>query len=343
MRRERGSILILALWAIAMLAILAVTLGAGTRQKLTLMQRLYTAGTLHAAAESGVEKARGFLRQPDINETFDSLRDDWAVGAAFQPADAAGASFWVGQLPAPEAAGAAPAYGLVDEDRKLNLNTAGAESIYRLLKLVSGLDEEDELRQIAFGIVDWRDEDSTYSHPEFGAEDDDYHDLKPPRAAKDGPFEALEELLLVKGMTRAIFDKIRPFVTIFGGDGVNANTAGREVLVASGLSDLLAGKVLAYRAGTDGQAGNGDDLYFAQAETISKDMDRFAALPSDEQAVIENLVSTGVLRTSSGFFEALSHAKLDSGRAEMEIRAVIDRHGKIHAYRVSKVQWLQPS
>jgi type II secretory pathway component PulK len=144
-------------------------------------------------------------------------------------------------------------------------------------------------------------------------------------------------------MNRAIFDKIRPFVTIYGPGGVNINTASREALVAVGIADTLAAKVLAYRAGSDSIPGTPDDLAFTTPDAIPTEIARLVPIDGEEATVLTNLASNGTLRTSSTLFEVISRARLDTGRAEMEIRAVIDRHGKIYSYRTSKVQWLQTS
>ena len=42
--------------------------------------------------------------------------------------------------------------------------------------------------------------------------------------------ESLDELLLVNGMTKDIFERIKDYVTVWGSGMVNINTAGREVL-----------------------------------------------------------------------------------------------------------------
>jgi hypothetical protein len=62
-----------------------------------------------------------------------------------------------------------------------------------LLKLPGMTDE------IADSIIDWRDTDEQVSAT--GAESEYYQSLQPPYQCKNGPFETVEELLLVKGMT----------------------------------------------------------------------------------------------------------------------------------------------
>ena len=54
----------------------------------------------------------------------------------------------------------------------------------------------------------------------------------------------LDEILLVKGMNKEIYDKLINFVTIYGDGAVNINTASKEVLEALGLADSLVDKIL---------------------------------------------------------------------------------------------------
>ncbi|MDB5299208.1 MAG: comEA protein, partial [Phycisphaerales bacterium] len=54
-------------------------------------------------------------------------------------------------------------------------------------------------QEVADGIVDWRDSDSTLTGQ--GAESDYYQALARPYTAKNSPFESIEELYLVKGVT----------------------------------------------------------------------------------------------------------------------------------------------
>ena len=83
-----------------------------------------------------------------------------------------------------------PAFGLVDEASKLNLNTATVE----MLQGLPGMTAE-----FAAAIVDWRDTNAELS--ENGAEDESYQRLNPPRRCKNAPFESVDELRLVYGAT----------------------------------------------------------------------------------------------------------------------------------------------
>jgi DNA uptake protein ComE-like DNA-binding protein len=102
------------------------------------------------------------------------------------------ASFWfVGELNEEQLRSEMiPAFGLVDEASKLNLNTATVE----MLQGLPGMTVE-----FAAAIIDWRDTNEELS--ENGAEDESYQRLDPPRRCKNGPFESVDELRLVYGAT----------------------------------------------------------------------------------------------------------------------------------------------
>ena len=100
-------------------------------------------------------------------------------------------------------------YGLVDESSKINVNVL---PIYdRLGEVVLGeslvarnmlMALPNMTEEIADAIVDFVDSDS--EEGEFGAESGYYESLNPPYVAKNGPLDTIEELLLVRGVTREL-------------------------------------------------------------------------------------------------------------------------------------------
>jgi type II secretory pathway component PulK len=123
-----------------------------------------------------------------------------------------------------------PLYGLVEEGAKLNINTANYDQLIAL----PGMTDD-----IAAAIIDWRDEDSNATAG--GAESEYYLALPTPYYAKNGAFETVEELLLVRGMTRDY---------LYGtGTGIplgttvrtrsSASTGSGDPMLARGLYNLL--------------------------------------------------------------------------------------------------------
>ena len=88
-----------------------------------------------------------------------------------------------------------PAFGLVDEASKVNLNAPWLTA--DMIQYLPGMTP-----QIAAAIMDWRDSDSTISTD--GAEDETYSRFPQPYKTKNAPFESVEELRLIAGMTEEI-------------------------------------------------------------------------------------------------------------------------------------------
>jgi type II secretory pathway component PulK len=164
-----------------------------------------------------------------------------------------------------------PLFGLMDEAAKLNINSAGYE---RLMKLPAMTDD------VASAIVDWRDEDNTPSNG--GAENDYYLSRQPvPYYCKNAPFETVEELLMVRGITRQLLygtgnavplgtvsssrstgslatdpqlaRGIYDLLTIYSVEGNGANTGGQRVNIndrgqRTQLRDLLRKNISTTRA-----------------------------------------------------------------------------------------------
>ncbi len=144
-------------------------------------------------------------------------------------------------------------YHIDDEEGKLNINTATREQIKELL-LLTGV-ETTTRDVIADSILDWRDKNHAFHFN--GAEDEYYGSLEEPYGAKDGQFDTTEELLLLKGVTPAIFygdgnipyemranlqsksygaepayKGLAPYITVVGEGRINLNTADATVLDA---------------------------------------------------------------------------------------------------------------
>ncbi|MBN2242520.1 MAG: general secretion pathway protein GspK, partial [Acidobacteria bacterium] len=88
---------------------------------------------------------------------------------------------------------------LEDESGKLNLNSdLLSEQQLRALVHATGIPPEDA-DTITDSIMDWRDPDN--AHRMNGAEEEFYLTLDPSYAAKNGPVDTIEEILLVRGVT----------------------------------------------------------------------------------------------------------------------------------------------
>jgi len=99
-----------------------------------------------------------------------------------------------------------------NEGGKVNLNLANSDLIRLLVRPFDLTEEEQDI--IVDSVLDWRDKDDL--HRIYGAEDAYYQSLNNPYECKDGDFETIEELLLVRGITHEIYyGGLSKMVTVF--------------------------------------------------------------------------------------------------------------------------------
>ena len=117
-----------------------------------------------------------------------------------------------------------------DEGAKININKITDETRASFVKVLTAYKLEELTAEIITdSILDWLDEDEL--HHVNGAEKQYYDTLPEPYEPKNGPFETIEELTLVRGITPEIFELLREHLTIYGSGKINVNFAPKEVLL----------------------------------------------------------------------------------------------------------------
>ena len=144
--------------------------------------------------------------------------------------------------------------------------------------------------------------------------------------------EVIDELLLVRGFTPAILERLRPFVTLYGDGQVNINTASRTVLRALGLSPEVADKLLFVRRGVDETEATKDDYIFYKTFDVASEMAAFIELQPDEIAQLDALNGQRLIKTNSRYFEIQSRAYADPQRPERVVTAVYDSVDNLVVY-----------
>jgi len=150
---------------------------------------------------------------------------------------------------------------LIPETAKLNINQAPGEQLMAL-GVALGLPPE-HAQAIAQGILDWRSPSPGGSFTEF---DQYYLGLSPSFQARHASFREIEELLLVRGVTRDLFygsyihtrdgrflrrAGLRDCLSVYGSTGlIDVNTAEPAVMEAIGVSPAAAAGIVALRATT---------------------------------------------------------------------------------------------
>ncbi|MBS4060993.1 MAG: general secretion pathway protein GspK [Bacteroidetes bacterium] len=241
-RTQKGIILIIVLWVltILMVIVLSFSVMARTESYSTLAYREELEKKF--LAEAGVERgiAELFYRNLFKNANiFEEGRRVWrADGTAYSVLLSPG-YFTV---------------KIIDESGKIDINTLTDLSgiILRSLLINSGIQERDA-SEIVDSILDWKDADDLRRLN--GAEDDFYMSLPVPYKAKNGRFDTLEELLLVKGITPGILyggnqkKGILDFITIYSNSTtINLLSAPKEVLLAvPGFTPEIADEIISKR------------------------------------------------------------------------------------------------
>lgn len=305
---RKGSVLILVFWALCFLSVLAISMGYAVRQKLMFMTRLSERSQLYWVAEAGVRAGEAEIRKLVGDPNVNSLKDDWAHAETRFDRVRVGEGIF--------------SLKIVDEERKINLNTADVSVLKSLFLEVLGVGDA-QAEELASAIVDWRDQDN--SPLPMGAENNFYTGLQHSYECKNAPFQISDELLLVRGVTVTIYDQIKDYVTIYGDGIVNINTTSLEALVALGLEKKMAEKVVVFRAGKDGVSGTVDDVVFSDSASVSAQMNQAESLSLEEAARLGQWFGTVRLGVKSQFFSVYSQGAYDQKKGVLDVMGVFKR------------------
>jgi general secretion pathway protein K len=145
-------------------------------------------------------------------------------------------------------------FRISDESGKININALTDANSIILSNLMVHLGIPGETAStIIDSILDWRDADNLVRL--HGAEDPYYESLPVPYKAKNGNFDTLEELLLVRGVTPEIMfgsgntPGLLNFLTVYSkGGAININAAAKEVIMAlPNMTSSMADAIIGYR------------------------------------------------------------------------------------------------
>ncbi|MFH1220218.1 MAG: hypothetical protein V1694_07165 [Candidatus Eisenbacteria bacterium] len=312
---EKGAILITSVWALAILSVLAGGLAYRMSVELQLTDLRLDQARARFLARAGVWKSIHEL-STDETRDFDSLAEAWGANEeAFRNQTLEDGAFTVSYGDSTE--DQEPCYGIVDEERRVNINCASEEVLLRVFQ---------DNTEVVPAILDWRDKDNV-SRP-GGAEDGYYQNLGNPYDCKDGDFDVIEEVQMVKGVSPEMLAGVADLITTYGGGAVNINTACERVLECLGLKESVISAILYYRRGPDGIEGTQDDGAFRSTDDVGADLGRFASLPQDDINQVEDLIDGGLLSVSSQYFRIHSTGVTAHAEARKEITSVVKRQAK---------------
>jgi general secretion pathway protein K len=235
---QKGIALLTVIWVLVVLMVIVFSFSFMARTE-TLSTLAFKEGMeKRFLAEAGVERGvmELFYRKTNLNKTLTEDQAVWRIDGSPYEGKVGEGNYLV---------------RIFDESGKLDLNK-GPERLLRAL-IRSLVTDETEADSIMDSILDWRDGDDL--HRLLGAESDYYQSLPRPYQAKNADFETLEELLLVKGVTRGLLygDKKRKgltdFLTVLGKTSkININAASREVLmIIPGMTTDMVEEILTFR------------------------------------------------------------------------------------------------
>jgi general secretion pathway protein K len=213
---EEGIALVAVLWTLTLLSVVAAVLSFETASEARVARNLVDAAVARAAADAGIQRALLDLTAQDAgtkkfrtNGTVYRLR---FVNSTVR-------------------------ISIQDEAAKIDLNRAPEPVLVGLL--VSHGVDLGAAQSLADAIADFRDTDN-FRRP-LGAEKADYDAAGLAWGPKNMPFQALEELQQVLGMTADIYERVAPELTIY-----SAYRSGRAI-----ESTLAEGRVseIVHRAG----------------------------------------------------------------------------------------------
>jgi len=233
---RKGFALIISLWVLVLLSVLAMSFSFFTRDEAMGARNFKEETLAYYAALSAHEEALIYL-SGDKDLSIDFLDEEGNVLTDGERPGVAGKR---------EGGDFEIDVRITDEESRLNLNTVTPEVFREALKYARV--PEDEINTISDSVLDWKDPDDT--HHLSGAETDYYETLSIPYIAKNGLFDSAEELLLIKGMKREYLygegGEEKPLSGLFTiyGDGINVNTAPREVLEILGIDSPSIDKML---------------------------------------------------------------------------------------------------
>jgi general secretion pathway protein K len=232
-RRERGWALISVLWTTAMLGMMAAATQDLTVTSVRTERRALTRA--HLDADLDAATVRAIVALDDTRPGSRCRIDSQSFPFTYD--------------------GVTMTITVQDEDGKYDLNEADDDTLAPLFQSV-GVDSKTS-SILADRIVEWRTEaNSDDTHTLHGGTDADYAGV--PWKPRHDDFQSVSEVRLVLGMTPQIYERVRPYLTVYSrNDSPDEDVAPLYVLNAlyPGNTGQVA-KLMAQHAGTALQANS---------------------------------------------------------------------------------------
>lgn len=242
-RHERGLALVVVLWVIAALALIAGAMLSASMTSARIDHNSWTQLEVRTEADSAVQEAILSLFDPGHPTRLDGRERQLSSH------------------------GVSIALSIQDQGGLIDINRAGP-GLLRMLFRANGV-EADTADKLVDRIIDWRSPPGT-RHLN-GASSADYGDSEPSSRPRNAPFQSLDELRLVLGMTPEIYERVAPALTV---DSLRSDfdlrVAPREVLrIIPGMNPARIESAMTARVATFARPGSAYSIVAkAQANQI---------------------------------------------------------------------------
>ena len=223
---EHGLALVVVLWGVAALALIASAMLAASMSTARIDHNAWAQVKARTAADAGVQSTilSLFNPGPDGRPSLDGKEQK----VTFE--------------------GAAITVAIQDQTGLIDLNYAGRNELRDYFKAMGAADAD----ALADHVVDWRSPKGTTSLN--GTTSNDYDGYKP----RNAPFQSVDELSLVMGMTPELFARAAPGLTVYSQSAdFDTRTAPKEVLaLIPGMNETRAGQTVALRTPATARPGH---------------------------------------------------------------------------------------
>lgn len=207
LRRTAGIALVIVLWMLALLSVIAGSLVFSSRTEVQITSNLASQAKIEALADAGVYRAIMELARPKTPDPQQWKADGLPRRWQYREAELM--------------------VTIMDESGKVDINAAPRPLLVGLFLSVGA----DNAEALADAVTDWRDPDD-FRNPN-GAEKEDYLAAGLGYVPANAPFENIEELRQVLGMTDQLYHRLEKAITVYSGQaGLNTAVAPREALLA---------------------------------------------------------------------------------------------------------------
>jgi general secretion pathway protein K len=213
---QHGLALVIVLWIVTLLTVIATSFLYAMRTDVKVVTNGMSRAKAEAAAEAAIHRALFDLYKPaTVNDRWlaDGVAHEWRYGEANVNV------------------------AMVDESGKIDINVV-SDQLMRGVLVAQGL-SEDDAAALVDAMADWRDQDNLKRLR--GAEEAEYVAAQRKYKPANAPFQTIEELKLVLGITPELYRRLEPLITTYSRQpGINSQIASRDVLRSvPGATDAL--------------------------------------------------------------------------------------------------------